>query len=71
MGPSIRSQPSRRTNEQVRATNRSPADNEERFRDFFDEALIPHVHEGKDSRVIRAKAVEHPTGPAAKRQDDQ
>lgn len=43
-------------NEQLRATNRILADNEERFRDLFDEAPIPYVHEGMDSRFIRANA---------------
>ena len=43
-------------NERLRAANRILADNEERFRDLFDEAPIPYVHEGMDSRFIRANA---------------
>jgi len=40
--------------EQLREANRMAAENEERFRDLFDEAPIAYVHEGLDSRVIRA-----------------
>jgi PAS domain S-box-containing protein len=43
-------------NEQLRATNRILADNEERFRDLFDEAPIPYVYERMDSSFVRANA---------------
>jgi PAS domain S-box-containing protein len=41
-------------NEQLRETNRALLENEQRFRDLFEEAPIPYVHEGMDSRFIRA-----------------
>jgi PAS domain S-box-containing protein len=39
---------------QRRAIERQLRDSEERFRDLFDEAPIAYVHEGLDSRFIRA-----------------
>ncbi len=41
-------------NEQLRATNRVLGESEQRFRDLFDEAPIPYVYEGMDTRFIRA-----------------
>ncbi len=43
-----------RAREELRETNRRLADSEERFRDLFDEAPIAYVHEGLDTRFIRA-----------------
>jgi len=40
--------------EQVQQMNRALAESEDRFRDLFDEAPIAYVHEGIDSRFIRA-----------------
>src|SRR5258708_40122822 len=44
----------RQKTEQLRQANQALADSEERFRDLFDEAPIAYVHEGLDSRFIRA-----------------
>ncbi|HSO40297.1 MAG TPA: sigma 54-interacting transcriptional regulator, partial [Labilithrix sp.] len=40
-------------NEKLRDANRALAENEERFRDLFEEAPFPYIHEGVDSRLIR------------------
>ncbi len=40
--------------EQLRQANEQLAKSEDRFRDLFDEAPIAYVHEGLDSRFIRA-----------------
>ena len=40
--------------EQLRQAIRQAAESKEQFRDLFDEAPIAYVHEGLDSRVIRA-----------------
>ncbi|CAN5924287.1 hypothetical protein BH11MYX4_BH11MYX4_53890 [soil metagenome] len=40
-------------NEKLRDANRALAENEERFRDLFEEAPFPYVHEAVDSRLIR------------------
>jgi formate hydrogenlyase transcriptional activator len=40
--------------EQLRQTNEALTESEERFRDLFDEAPIAYVHEGVDTRFIRA-----------------
>ncbi len=44
----------RQKTEQLRQANQALAESEERFRDLFDEAPIAYVHEGLDSRFIRA-----------------
>jgi formate hydrogenlyase transcriptional activator len=44
----------RRMREQIRQANEALRQSEERFRDLFDEAPIAYVHEGVDSRMIRA-----------------
>jgi PAS domain S-box-containing protein len=44
----------RRTIEQLRQANEALAKSEERFLDLFDEAPIAYVHEGLDTRIIRA-----------------
>ncbi len=43
-----------RMSQELRETNRRLAESEERFRDLFDEAPIAYVHEGLDTRFIRA-----------------
>jgi formate hydrogenlyase transcriptional activator len=47
-------QAERRIGEQLRQANEALVQSEERFRDLFDEAPIAYVHEGLDSRFIRA-----------------
>jgi len=47
-------QAERRISEQLRQANEALAKSEERFRDLFEEAPIAYVHEGLDSRLIRA-----------------
>lgn len=47
-------QTERRISEQLRQANEALAHSEERFRDLFDEAPIAYVHEGLDTRFIRA-----------------
>jgi PAS domain S-box-containing protein len=44
----------RTISEQLRQTNEQLVKSEDRFRDLFDEAPIAYVHEGLDSRFIRA-----------------
>ncbi len=44
----------RQMGQQLRRANEALAESEERFRDLFDEAPIAYVHEGLDSRFIRA-----------------
>jgi len=44
----------RRTGEQLREVSAALAASEERFRDLFDEAPIAYVHEGLDTRFVRA-----------------
>jgi len=44
----------RRLSEQLREAQGAASESEERFRDLFDEAPIAYVHEGLDSRFIRA-----------------
>lgn len=44
----------RETSEQLRLANLAAVENEEKFRDLFDEAPIPYVYEGLDTRFIRA-----------------
>jgi PAS domain S-box-containing protein len=44
----------RQMGQQLRQANEALAQSEERFRDLFDEAPIAYVHEGLDSRFIRA-----------------
>ncbi len=44
----------RRMSEELHHANEALRESEERFRDFFDEAPIAYVHEGLDSRFIRA-----------------
>ncbi|MFN7953029.1 MAG: sigma 54-interacting transcriptional regulator [bacterium] len=44
----------RRMSEELREANRRLTESEERFRDLFDEAPIAYVHEGLDTRFIRA-----------------
>lgn len=39
---------------ELRESNKRLAESEERFRDLFEEAPIAYVHEGLDSRFIRA-----------------
>jgi PAS domain S-box-containing protein len=43
-----------RLTEQLRQANESLKESEERFRDLFEEAPIAYVHEGMDTRFIRA-----------------
>jgi formate hydrogenlyase transcriptional activator len=47
-------QAERRMSAQLRQANEALGKSEERFRDLFDEAPIAYVHEGLDSRFIRA-----------------
>jgi len=47
-------QAERRMSTQLRQANEALGQSEERFRDLFDEAPIAYVHEGLDSRFIRA-----------------
>src|SRR5258708_11387779 len=47
-------QSQRMLREQLRQANKALGQSEERFRDLFDEAPIAYVHEGLDSRFIRA-----------------
>jgi len=47
-------QSQRMLSEQLRQANKALGQSEERFRDLFDEAPIAYVHEGLDSRFIRA-----------------
>ena len=47
-------QSQRALSEQLQQANRALTDSEERFRDLFDEAPIAYVHEGVDTRFIRA-----------------
>ena len=42
--------------EQLRQANLALGESEDRFRDLFDEAPIAYVHEGLDSRLIRANS---------------
>ncbi len=44
----------RRMSEQLRQASDALTESEERFRDLFDEAPIAYVHEGVDTRFIRA-----------------
>ena len=44
----------RRMSDQLRQANEALGQSEERFRDLFDEAPIAYVHEGVDTRLIRA-----------------
>jgi formate hydrogenlyase transcriptional activator len=44
----------RRLSDELRDANETLAQNEERFRDLFDEAPIAYVHEGLDTRFIEA-----------------
>jgi formate hydrogenlyase transcriptional activator len=44
----------RRTGERLREASAALAASEERFRDLFDEAPIAYVHEGLDTRFVRA-----------------
>jgi PAS domain S-box-containing protein len=43
-----------RLTEQLRQANKALTESEERFRDLFEEAPIAYVHEGVDTRFIRA-----------------
>jgi formate hydrogenlyase transcriptional activator len=43
-----------RLTQQLRQANQALSDSEERFRDLFEEAPIAYVHEGVDTRLIRA-----------------
>ena len=47
----------RRMSEELRHASEALRESEERFRDLFDEAPIAYVHEGLDSRFIRANRV--------------
>ena len=44
----------RETSEQLRLANLAAVESEEKFRDLFDEAPIPYVYEGLDTRFIQA-----------------
>jgi formate hydrogenlyase transcriptional activator len=44
----------KRITEQLRQANQALSESEERFRDLFEEAPIAYVHEGVDTRFIRA-----------------
>ncbi|MBV8134912.1 MAG: sigma 54-interacting transcriptional regulator [Deltaproteobacteria bacterium] len=54
MKPSASEGDLERLTEQLRQANEALTESEERFRDLFEEAPIAYVHEGVDTRLIRA-----------------